>query len=54
MEAAAASVAEAVIAASAAIGEAVLEADKVIWPVAGEAAVAQEMVVSKARLEGSQ
>lgn len=54
MEAAAASVAEAVIAAWVATGEAGLVADMVIWPVAVEAAVAQEVVVSKARLEDSQ
>lgn len=54
MEAAAASVAESAIAASVATGEAVPVADMVIWPVAAEAAAAQEVVVSKARLEGSQ
>ena len=42
------------IAASAVTGEPVPEADKAISPVAVEAAVAQEVVVSKARLEGSQ
>ena len=54
MEAAAASAAVVAIAAEAAIGAAVPEADKAISPVAVEAAVVQEVVVSKARLEGSQ